>query len=568
MKFRWTTAAAQPAFCAQLSERANVSPLLAQCLVNRGFSELEEISRFLQPRLKHLADPCLLPNMAAAVERLLAARERGELLVVFGDYDVDGVTATALLIETLGVLGWKTAHYLPHRMEEGYGFSQEAVTNCLEQHAPRLLLAVDCGSTAHAPVAALAARGIEVIVLDHHQVSDPPPAAVALVNPHLGRNFHELCSVGLAFKLVHALLKRMRELDLPGAAELDLRPCLDLVALGTIADLVPLRGENRIFVAAGLERLNATQRPGLLALKMVAQSLDLISTYEVAFQLAPRLNAAGRMQNAEDALQLLLTRDVTEAGRIARILDDRNRERQNVERQICEEIIASLRGRFDASRDFVIVEGHEQWHIGVVGIVAARVLQEFYRPTIILGGDGAMWRGSGRSIEGFDLAAALRHCEELLARHGGHAMAAGLTLAAENVSPFRARMNELARQTLQPEQLRPSLALDAEIELSELTLDRVKELRQLEPVGQGNSAVRLAINGLSHQQVPQRLGRENQHVKFRVTDGRQVMEAVWWNGGRGPWPRDKFDLAVSAGINTYMGRETVQLKVLDWRTAP
>jgi single-stranded-DNA-specific exonuclease len=565
MKFHWTSATPQPSLCAQLSKGLNISPLLAQCLVNRGLSEPEGISRFLQPRLKHLADPYLLPNMEAAVERLLAARQRGELLVIFGDYDVDGVTATALLIETLGALGWKLAHYLPHRLEEGYGFSQEAVKNCLEQFPANLLLAVDCGSTSCETVAALGQKGIGVIVLDHHQVSTPPPAAVALVNPQLGSAFQELCSVGLAFKLVHALVKKMRERGLTKAEEPDLRIHLELVALGTIADLVPLQGENRIFVATGLERLNATRRPGLLALKAVAKSPALLGSYEVAFQLAPRLNAAGRMENAEQALRLLLARAAEEAEPIARGLDERNRQRQDIERGICQEVITSLRGRFDAAKDFVIVEGRAQWHIGVVGIVAARVLQEFYRPTIILGGDGAMWRGSGRSIEGFDLAAALRSCDELLARHGGHALAAGLTLAADKVDLFRARLNELARQTLKPEQLQPSLIIDAEVELAELTVAQVEELGQLEPVGQGNPAVQLALCGLSHQQAPQRMGKESQHVKFRVTDGKHTLEAVWWHGGRAPWPNGRFDLAVTAAINDYKGRRAVQLKVLDWR---
>jgi single-stranded-DNA-specific exonuclease len=565
MKCYWTAAPPQQALCGRLSEGANISPLLAQCLVNRGFSGLEEISRFLQPRLKHLADPCLLPNMEAAVERLLAARHHGELVVIFGDYDVDGVTATALLLETLGGLGWKLAHYLPHRLDEGYGFSREAVKNCLEQFPAQLLLAVDCGSTACDTVAALAEKSIGVIVLDHHQVSTPPPAAIALVNPQLGATFHELCSVGLAFKLVHALLKKMRELGLTGAEEPDLRLHLDLVALGTIADLAPLRGENRILVTTGLERLNATRRPGLLALKAVAKSPALLGAYEVAFQLAPRLNAAGRMENAEQALRLVLARDAAEAAQIAHGLDQRNRTRQDIERAICQEVIASVRGRFDGAKDFLIVEGHAEWHIGVVGIVAARVLQEFHRPTIILGGDGASWRGSGRSIEGFDLAAALRNCSELLERHGGHAMAAGVTMAAEKVDQFRARLNDLARQSLQPAQLRPSLKIDAELDLAELTVARVEELARLDPVGQGNPAVRLSVGNLSHHQPPQRMGKDSQHVKFRVTDGKGVLEAVWWNAGHAPWPDNKFDLAVTAGINEYKGRRTVQLKVLDWR---
>jgi single-stranded-DNA-specific exonuclease len=336
------------------------------------------------------------------------------------------------------------------------------------------------------------------IVLDHHQVSEPAPAAVALVNPQLGDVFRELCSVGLAFKLVHALLKRMRQEGVAEAEAMDLRAQLDLVALGTIADLVPLTGENRILVSAGLERLNATPRPGLIALKTVASTPIVAGSYEVAFQLAPRLNAAGRMEDAQDALRLLLTKDAAEAGLLARGLDERNRTRQDIERAICDEITAMLRPRFDAAKEFVIVEGRAEWHIGVVGIVASRVLQQFYRPTIILGSDGACWRGSGRSIEGFDLAAALRGCADLVLRHGGHAMAAGLSIDAGNVDLLRQRLNEMARSTLSQEQLRPCLKLDAEVAPSELTLEHVEALGRLEPMGQANPAVRVALRGLSH----------------------------------------------------------------------
>jgi single-stranded-DNA-specific exonuclease len=565
MKCNWIMAPPQAELCQRLAQSADISPLLAQCLVNRGFTEPEAIVRFLEPRLKNLADPFLLPGMEGAVERLLAARQDEELVVIFGDYDVDGVTATALLLETLGGMGWKLAHYLPHRFDEGYGFSQEAVKNCLEQFPAKLLLAVDCGSTAVATIADLAEKGIDVIVLDHHQVSTPKPAAVALVNPQLGNDFQELCSAGLAFKLVHALVKRMRERGIANVAEPDLRLHLDLVALGTVADLAPLRGENRILVTSGLERLSNTHRPGLIALKTVANCPAVLGGYEVGFQLGPRLNAAGRMENAEAALRLLLSREIAEATPIAQKLDLTNRERQNVERAICQEVIESLRERFNGETDFVIVEGREQWHIGVVGIVAARVLQEFYRPTIILGGGGAMWRGSGRSIEGFDLAAALRDCDEFLHRHGGHAMAAGVTIETGKIELFRARLNELARRALKSSQLRPSIMIDAAVKLSDLSVERIEELGRLGPTGQGNAAVRLAVNGLGHQSLPQRMGRENQHVKFRVTDGTATAEAVWWNGGKAVWPDGHFDLAVTADINEYKGRRAVQLKVLDWR---
>jgi single-stranded-DNA-specific exonuclease len=569
MRYRWSLAPAQPLLAGQLANGLHVSPLLTQCLLNRGLSELASISTFLQPRLKQLADPFLLPDMGVAVERLFLARERKEPLVIFGDYDVDGVTSTALLIELLRTLGWTADFYLPHRVDEGYGLSQEGVENCLKKFPVSLLLAVDCGSTTVDSIAWLRQRGVNVIVLDHHQVSAPAPAANALVNPHRAPNgdFTSFCSAGLAFKLAHALVKRGRELGLPGMADFDLRPLLDLVALGTIADIVPLIGENRILVAAGLERLNSTRRPGLIALKQVAQCPEPAGTHEVGYQLAPRLNAAGRLETAEDALHLLLARNLDEALPLARKLDAHNRERQQIERIIAEQAVAAVRARFQPETDFVIVEGHESWHVGVVGIVASRVLHQFYRPTIIVGGDGVEWRGSGRSIAGFDLASALRECADLLVRHGGHAMAAGLTIAPGKVEAFRSRLNSLARAVLKPEELQAVLSLDAEVGLEEMTLPCLTALDQLRPAGQGNPGIQFLARGLEHQRPLQRVGAEKQHVKMWVTDGGTTHEAVWWGAGNESLPVGRFDLAFAPQVNQYNGRRLVQLRVLDWRKA-
>lgn len=567
MKFRWTLAPSQPLLAEPLAAKLRISPLLAQCLINRGLSEPATIQAFLQPRLKNLADPFRLPNMQAAVERLLLARERNEALVIFGDYDVDGVTATTLLVEFLTTLGWKVNFYLPHRMDEGYGLSQEGVENCLKKFPTTLLLAVDCGSTAVATIAWLRQRGVDVIVLDHHQVSSPAPEAVALVNPQLANAFTELCSVGLAFKLAHAVLKRARELALPGAVEYDLRPLLDLVALGTVADLVPLTGENRMLVSAGLERLSTTSRPGLVALKEIAQCPPKLGTYEVGFQLGPRLNAAGRLETAEESLHLLLARDLAAAEPIAQRLDSQNRERQKIERGIVEEVSGVVRSRFNPQTDFVIVEGRLLWHIGVVGIVASRVLQEFYRPTIIVGGDHDNWRGSGRSIAGFDLAAALRECDDLLLRHGGHAMAAGITIHPDKLDALRTRLNELARHALKPEDLQPPLRLDAEIKLADLSLSALAELDQLRPNGMGNPNVQFSTRNVTHARPLQRMGADKQHVKLWITDGTATHEAVWWNGGKQSLPVGKFDLAFAPQVNEFNGRRAVQLKMLDWRPA-
>jgi len=617
MKFRWSLAPPQPLLAGQLASQLKISPLLAQCLLNRGFSEPSAIANFLQPRLKNLADPFLLPEMAAAVDRLLLARERGEPLVIFGDYDVDGVTSTALLLEVMRPLGWRVDFYLPHRMDEGYGLSRDAVENCLKKFPPLpgagakdsagLLLAVDCGSTAVETVRWLRERAVDVIVLDHHQVSHPAPEVVALVNPQLRRTgvapvsnqssaqaeqkngdrleacptFTELCSAGLAFKLAHALIKRGRQTGLPGALEFDLKPLLDLVALGTIADLVPLTGENRILVSAGLERLNKTQRPGLVALKKVAESPAPVGTYEVGYQLAPRLNAAGRLETAEESLRLLLSADLVEAMPLAQSLDARNRERQKIERGIVEEVLGAVRAKFDPQTDFVIVEGRLLWHIGVVGIVASRVLQAFYRPTIILGGPAERdveWRGSGRSIAGFDLAAALRDCDDLLVRHGGHAMAAGLSIQPDKIDLLRKRLNELARRVLKPEDLQPPLRLDAEVGLDEITLESLEKLARLKPTGQGNPPVQFCARNLAHQRPLQRIGADRQHVKMWVTDtpsphggygaaGGAVLEAVWWNGGNESLPVGKFDLSFAPQMNEFNGNRIVQLKVLDWQPA-
>jgi single-stranded-DNA-specific exonuclease len=290
-----------------------------------------------------------------------------------------------------------------------------------------------------------------------------------------------------------------------------------------------------------------------------------VGPYEVGFQLGPRLNAAGRLENAAEALQLLLAHDPAEAERIAQSLDARNRERQQIERNMADQVIGAVRARFNPDTDWVIVEGQLLWHIGVVGIVASRVVREFYRPTIIVGGEAGEWRGSGRSIEGFDLAAALRECDDLLVRHGGHAMAAGVTIQPERLEELRVRLNGLARRALTPEQLQPRLRLDAEVSLGDLTVERLAELERLEPMGQGNPTVQLVVRGLRQQRPPLRMGKEQQHVKLFVTDGRTTLDAVLWNVGKAELPTGTFDLAAVPQINEYNGKRSVQLKMLDWR---
>lgn len=565
MNSRWVMATPSTASMEVLRRERGLSELVTTCLVNRGIVTTESTDTFLDPRLRSLSDPMVLPDIRLAIDRLFLARERNEPVVIFGDYDVDGVTSTAILTEVFTTLGWRCSQYLPHRRDEGYGLSQAGVENCLARHPTALLLAVDCGSTAVEPIQWLNSRGVDVLVLDHHQLSDPLPPALALVNPLRSpeAGIAPFCSAGLAFKLAHALVKHGRETGLSGFDTYNLKPLLDLVALGTIADLVPLVGENRVLVHAGLERLDATARLGLQALKRVARTRSPMGVYEVGFQLGPRLNAAGRLETAEDALRLLLCDRETEAQSLAEVLDQQNRERQDVEKRIAQEALERVRNRFDPQRDLVIVEGDASWHIGVVGIVASRVLREFHRPTLILGGDGTVWRGSGRSVSGFDLAAALRDCTDLLEKHGGHAMAAGLSIDPARLETFRQRINDLARERLRPEHLQPEVRIDASIPLRALSLPVVGDLRRLEPFGIGNPVVQLAVRGLTHARPPQRL--KELHWKFWVTDGVAPVETVWWGAGDRPIPEGRFDLAVIPEAGEYGGRRFLQLRLIDWK---
>lgn len=567
MNFRWSTSLQQPSTVEKLVRNLGVSELTAQCLVNRALTDFKEAGRFLQPRLKDLSHPLEVPNMEAAVDRLFQAREAEESVVIFGDYDVDGVTSMALLIEVMEELGWRLNFYLPHRRNEGYGLSLTAAKNCLERFSPKVVLAVDCGSTARDTIAFLNEKDVDVIVLDHHQISQPPPSVVALVNPQVdGGRFRELSSVGLAFKLAHAMVMRCRHLNQPPAAhDYDLKPLLDLVALGTVADLAPLVGESRILVTSGLNRLNQTRRPGLLALMETSLMRGQIDVSGISFQLGPRINASGRMEDAIESLHLLLCKDLEDAKEHALKLDAYNRERRQIEREIARQAIAGIRERFDEREDFVIVRGDLDWHVGVVGIVASQVQREFSRPAIILGGEGRLLLGSGRGVEGFDLAAALRECGDLLENHGGHALAAGLSIHPENLSAFQRRINDYAKRRLSRKCLTPILRLDAEVSLSAMSLEQMEELFCLRPFGAGNSPIQFAAKKVTLQSSLYRMGKEGQHAKFWVADGKANCEVLWWNCGEAKAPDGLFDLAFAPQINDYNGQRSVQLKLLHWR---
>ena len=568
MKFRWNLAPSQPLLTGQLIRELPLSPLLAQCLVNRGVVTKEEVNAYLKPKLKLLADPFLIPNMEVAIERLWEARSNNERLLVYGDYDADGITSTALLVEALTELGWDVQAYLPGRFDDGYGLSPISVEKCMRQFEINILLAVDCGSTSNEAIDCLNKNNIDVIVLDHHQLSTPPPKPVAIVNPQLNNNypnFQELCSVGLAFKLIHAIVKKGRQEGLQKERDLDLKQYLDLVAIGTVTDLVPLVGENRKLLRFGLEQLSETTRPGLIALKKIVNITPPVSVFNVGFNLGPRINAAGRMENPSAALNLLLSKDNCTAEKNAKILDDFNRDRQRIERDISTKAIENIKNKFDPQTDFVIVEGDMEWHLGVIGIVASRVMRKFYRPTFILARDGDGWKGSARSIEGFDLAEAMRDCDDLLNDHGGHAMAAGVSVKPGKLDAFRERINEIAKKSIRPEMFQAPLKLDAETNLSEMTLVRIKEMQQIEPTGQGNPEIQLLIPNLTMSSPVYRMGKEKQHVKFWANDERESCEVIAWNLKPQDEPKGNFDLAVAPQVNNFNGRLSVQLKLIDWR---
>jgi single-stranded-DNA-specific exonuclease len=537
-------------------------PCVAELLRRKGFGSADEVNAFLQPRLRSLSDPFLLPNMAAAVERILAAIDRNERIVLFGDYDVDGVTSLALLAEMLGSYGAGPELFLPLRMEEGYGLSPESVQRCCEQHHPQLLIAVDCGTSSLAEIASLKERGVDVIVLDHHEPKSALPDCVAIVNPKAaaGSDFEYLCSVGIVFKLCHALLKTRP------ASGFDLKARLDLVALGTVADIVPLEKENRILVLRGMMELARTKRPGLRKLMEIAAVKAPVTAEHIGFRLGPRLNAAGRLATAEKALRLLLTNDEKEADELATLLDTQNRDRQAVERKICDEAEEKLNEHFDSARDAAIVLGSRDWHPGVLGIVASRLARKYHRPTILVAFDAAgLGKGSGRSIEGLSLVEALNHCEKDLEKFGGHEMAAGLAIREENFGAFADAFRQAARELLSEEDLQPRLHLDHELTFPQLNGDLLRWHQALEPFGSANRQPIFFARGVEPAVEPQVL--KEKHLVLRLRQQSHFRRAIFFDGALAQLPEPPWDMAFRVNADEYEGETRLQIQVEALRAA-
>ena len=537
-------------------------------LAARGQTSAAAVDRWLQPRLSALSDPLDLPDMLPAVERLAQAVTRRERVLVYGDYDVDGITSTALLVTVLRELGTTAIPFLPHRVDDGYGLGIEPLERALAEHDPHCIVTVDCGTGSVAAVERAQQAGVDVVVTDHHQIGAELAPARAVVNPKRAaaapRPWSDLAGVGVAFKLAHGLLKTLRLAGQPAANQLDLRPHLDWVALGTIADMVPLQAENRMLARYGLEQLSQTAKAGLVALKSVAGLDGAVTAYHVGFLLGPRLNAAGRLGTAQEALDLLLTEDPAQAARAATCLNEANKERQEVERRIVAAALQWLEKHFDPDRDYGVVVAGDDWHPGVIGIAASRICAQYARPTVVIGiaPDGTA-RGSARSLAPFDMVAGLRDCSDSLLTFGGHAMAAGLQLDPARIDTFRERFNDTVRARVDRSALRPRQPVDAWVALDEMEWPLWEALERMAPFGLGNTKPVWAVRGVRLLGTPRTVGQN--HLKFTVLDGNTQLDAIAFNKADRTVPDGPLDIAFQLNANTYRGRTQLQLVVQDWR---
>ncbi len=561
----WRPAEVDPARIAQLAWDFNLPRAAAAVLAARNLPDIGAIRRFLSPALENLGNPLNLPGMPAAVERIWRAVDDGEEIVIFGDYDADGITSVALLLQVLGELGAASVTpCLANRLQAGYGFTPSALERCRQSGRPSLIITVDTGITSAETCALAAAAGVDVVVTDHHEPGGVLPPAAAVVDPKLGEDAAAcmLAGVGVVYQLCRAMAAAGR----PAAAGLDLRAWLDLVMLGTVADIVPLLEDNRILVRHGLNLLHSIGRVGLQALIDRAGLPPEINAGHVAFGLAPRLNAIGRMQTPEPALELLLTEDPARAAALADALDSANRARQEIETRIFNEASAGIDLKFDPADQFGLVAAQEDWHPGVIGIVAARLAARYRRPVVVVAFDGGgLGRGSARGIEGCNLLECLRECSGCLEACGGHASAAGLALRRADLPAFRTAFNAAAGSRLRGMDLRPVQRVDAWVELPDLNEELLLALDQLQPYGQSHPAPVLAARRLRVEGSPRIVGAR--HVKFAVTDGNVRQEAIAFGRAGTPLPQGTLDLAFQLQRNTWQGATTLQLNVQDWRPA-
>jgi len=558
-----------------LSKRAGVGPVLAELLLRVGHRDPVLAAAFLRADLSGLEDPFLVGNVVRAVARLKAAIASREKVTVLGDYDVDGVSSTALLVLVLRRFGLDPAFVVPRRSEDGYGLSRSAIDRALEAGKPGLFVALDCGTNSHDEVDYLLGQGIDVLVVDHHRSKDRTLERGLLINPHVQGTggepaqpaWQHLCTVGLVFKLLHGLLKQLRSEGHPVAARIKLRDHLDLVAMGTIADLVPLLGENRILAKNGLRILQETARPGLRALMDVSgiSGAQMLKPVDISFRLGPRINASGRLADAALSVELLLSEDPKFSRETAEQLDAFNRERQDIERKITEEAERMIEERYLADAGIVLFS--EAWHPGVVGIVAGRVSRHYNRPCIVLGNEGDMAKGSGRSVDGVNLVEILSCCPGGLTSWGGHPMAVGISLPKVEVDGFRGRFAAAVRDHVGAEIAESRLTLSAWLTPEQITEQLMDELDTLHPYGQGNPEPVFGLRGVAFRRRPEVF--KQRHFRFWLEDsrGRSLGGVAWKMADRVPPQGVPLDLAVELNWNYFNDRKLLQVELVDWRKA-
>jgi single-stranded-DNA-specific exonuclease len=562
----WRIAHADERVVSRFSREGSIPRPLATILACRGIATVSALRVFQEPQVADLHDPLLMNGMGEAIGRLLQARERGERVLLFGDYDVDGVASTAAMGKLCESLGLRYAFCHPDRFSEGYGFNRRGVTLAAEGGFP-LIVTLDCGTESRGPIAEARALGIDTLVIDHHLQKGDLPPATAVVNPKKEScpyPFEGLVSASVVLKLARALVE-VTPLTIPW------REILQLAALATVADVAPLRDENRIIAMLGLDAVNSSPLPGIDALARAASvRVDRLGPGHFAFQLGPRLNAAGRLGKPELATMLLLESDREKCEAIADELNRLNSARQGIEKSIVEEAIEQIEGRVESGTEKVLVVAGRNWHRGVVGIVAARLIERYYRPAVVIALEEEMGHGSARSIPEFDLFGGLSRCSDLFATFGGHRHAAGLSIPAENIDPFRERINAVANELLGECDLVPKLDVDVILDLSELTLDLIRRIERMEPFGCGNPRPVIASEGVRIVRGPRTMGRNGSHLKLTIAphdEAGPLLECVGWRmAGRLPdMPSGLADIAYAPQVNEWDGVESVRLVLKDLR---
>ena len=543
----------------EISEKFNVSELLATVLLNRNIIKDEDVKLFLNPTRKDFHDPYLMPDMEKAVNRIITAIDKKEKTIIYGDYDVDGITSITVLSKFLKERNLNVGAYIPNRLEEGYGLNKKAIKKIADE-GYKLIITVDCGISGTEEIDYAYSLGMEVIITDHHEPLEVLPKALAVIDCKRKDNkypFNSLAGVGVAFKLIQAIGIR---LDLE---EKEYLKFLDIVCIGTISDIVPLVDENRVIAKLGLKLVENTRSPGVKAL-LNAAAYKEVNSNTVSFGMAPRINACGRMGHERDALDLFLTENIVEANRITEKLNNYNRERQEIEKRIFDEAILKITSEHLMNNNAIVI-GSENWHHGVIGIVASKITELYFKPSILICFEGEDGKGSGRSIPGFDLHAALCSTSDYLEKYGGHEMAVGLSLKKSNFQKFRQKFEQIARDN-HTEDLVSVIKIDKEINLKDINLENVKQLKLLEPFGEANKTPIFIYKNLKIDSI--RALSEGKHLKLTLKDGNTIINAIGFNMGEYSEEfliGDKIDVIGLLEINTFNGVENVQINMKDLR---